>query len=235
MPRKQPIRKLSVIFPYYHESATNLLTAIERVSSFLQSRNIPYEIIISQNGPYKKIKPIFPNTKTVHDEKKGLGRAIRNALDIATGDHYYITSLELPFNFTDLKQMLNEHHNYNLIIGSKLHSKSTYKIRPLRSTLTNGVSLVTRLLLPRFTIKDPNGTLFGDVQKLKKIITQVKDNSFFFSSELIYLCIKNGLKIKEVPVTYIKTDGQSSINVMDGIKYLAHLFKLSFREFVGKE
>lgn len=224
------IKKLSVIVPFYNDSYDILIQGISRFSKFLNSKKIPFEIIISQNGALKKIKLPSSFTKIVFDKDKGLGRAIKNALKIASGDYFYINSIDIPFDFSDLKQMLKLYSQYDLIIGSKLHPDSIYRISSFRNVFSQAISKISSLLLPKFNVKDPNGSLFGNLSMVKKICRKTLSNDFFICTEIVYLFLKNNYEVIEIPIKYIKTNNKSSVRIIDGMKYFFRLLKLSIKE-----
>lgn len=223
------INKLSVILPYHHENYESLIEGINKIAIFLQNAT-PFEIIISQNGNPTRLKNPYPFTKIAFDKKKGLGRAIKNAVEIASGDYFYFLSLEIPFNFTDLKQMIKIFDQYDLIIGSKLHPTSVYKINFIRKISSFIASNITSLVLPNFNIRDPNGTLFGESKIFRELCKRVASNDYFFNTEFVYQYIANHMKVVEIPVVYIKEDSHSSVSILkDGYRYLSQVFHLCIR------
>lgn len=227
---KPQIKKLSIILPYHKEEKKTLINGIQKIRVFLKKRKIPYEIIISQNGTDRRISLQHSYLKVIHNKRNGLGLAIKNATTVTSGDWTYFLSCEVPFNLTDLKIALNSYYKYDLIIGSKLHPKSIYKITFFRKLISYIFSKLTRLLLSNFKINDPNGTLFAKSTLFNKYAKEVKANDFFFETEFVYLFEKNHHKIAEVPVTYIKKGIYSTVTMIDGLHYLQQLFSLKFRD-----
>ncbi len=224
------IKKLSVLLPYYHEGEKNLFSGIKKIKFFLEKKKIPYEIIISQNGSAKKINlPDDPSLKLVFDKKRGLGRALKNTLPFICGDYCYFSSCEFPFDLSDLQNLLKLNRDYDLVIGSKLHQDSIYQISYYRKFISILFSYFSSLVLPKFSIKDPNGTLFAKTMWFKKLASKVKSDDFFFEIELVFRFFNNNLKIVEVPVIYIKKNVHSSVNISDGLKYLWQLLLLHRR------
>lgn len=217
---------VSIILPFYHESVDDLREALKRISYFFKKRNIGYEIIVSQNGSPKKIDIDYQCTKVLFDPERGLGRAIKNAVAIASGEYLYFLSLQIPFDFSDTFSMLALYDQYALIIGSKLHPNSKYKVTLFRKISSNFFHYIVSLLFPFFQIKDPNGTLFGRADVFKEITREVKSNDFFFNTEFVYLYKKRGLKVCEVPVVYVRDRLHSSVRLIDGLNYLRQLFLL---------
>lgn len=227
---KPQIKKLSIIFPYHKEEEKTLINGIQKIRVFLNKRKIPYEIIISQNGADRRLSLQHSYLKVIHDKKSGLGLAIKNATTVTSGDWTYFLSCEVPFNLTDLKIALNSYYKYDLIIGSKLHPQSIYKISFSRKLISYLFSKLTKLLLSNFRINDPNGTLFAKSTLFNKYTKKVKANDFFFETELVYLFVKNHHRITEVPVTYIKKGIHSTVTIIDGLHYLWQLIRIKLRD-----
>lgn len=228
-------KKLTVVIPFYREAKTTLITAIDKLIEYLSNKKISFEIIITENGIDKKIVVIKKNVKTVFDKKRGFGRAIKNAVKYAKGDFLYCTSADIPFGFTDLDVMLNLIDKYDFIVGSKLHSASIYKINFIRKIITYGQYFLTALLLPSFLLKDPNGSFIMKLSYMKELIHKVKSDNFFFNTELAYLARKKNIRITEIPVRYIKSNFNTSVNILiDVISCFFQLIRLSAKEYLSR-
>lgn len=224
-------RSISVILPYYKEGKSTLEGSIKRIGAYLKKRGIDSEIIISQNGTKEKLVINNRAARLINDPKKGLGIAIKNALKISRGKYSYFLSCEVPFELSDLKQILALNKPFDLAIGSKLHPKSVYKISLVRYLPSQILSIISQILIPGFSVKDPNGTLFGRTSLLKKYSRQVETNDFFYPTELVYNFLKNKHEVVEVPIVYIKKGSGSSVRFFsDGLSYLFQIIKLALRE-----
>jgi|GEM_PF-4026580 len=228
---KKPV-EISVLIPTYKDTKLEILTAIQKIKQFLKKNRISYEIIISQNGSpdsgYLKIED--PSVHILSTEKKGLGIALQRAILCSKGKYFYFMPADNPFHFTDLVEMLHLFPQYDLLIGSKLHPNSIYKISIGRKILSYFQFLCTALLFPELKVRDVNGTLFANTDKARHIInSNVMDNSYFFSFQLVYLFRIHKLLISEVPVTYIKSNNKSSLNLFtDTLRYFISLIILRF-------
>jgi hypothetical protein len=89
-------------------------------------------------------------------------------------------------------------------------------------------------LILGITIKDwPCGFKAISQKVNKEIVPAIKNLTFFFDSELLYLAVKKGFKIKEIPVVWQekRDKGGSKINVLKvSWLYLKEIFKLRFRK-----
>ena len=114
---------------------------------------------------------------------------------------------DLATDLSALPVLIKELENgYNLIIGSRFMKGSSVK-RPLVRKITSKVfSILTRLVFG-LKIKDyPCGFKGADKNVINKILPQVKNNAFFFDTEMVIRSATSGMKIKEIPVIWQDRD-----------------------------
>lgn len=231
--RKPP--QLSIILPVYLENNSVLLKSTGELVRYLNSRHISFEIFLSINGTMHNqsahdLSITSSRVKIIKDEKKGLGLAIKNAVKKVRGDYCYITSVDIPYAFSDLEQMLHLLNQYDIIVGSKLHSKSIYKIQKIRILFSYFFFYLRKILLPSYIVKDPNGSIFGKTKLIKKYSAIIEDDDYFFSTKLVYSFLLHNLKIIEVPVIYKKNVNSSTLRLKDGVYSLYRLIIFCLRE-----
>jgi hypothetical protein len=194
-------RRLSIIFPVYTEVEAVLEHAHQQLTNCAWLQGWKKEFIVSQNGGMKPLA--LSKNKFIHvvDQRKGIGVGITNGLRAASGSYYYIASPDIAFELTDLKQMVVNLTN-DMVIGSKLHPDSIYDQSRLRKAGTYGLYMMRRMLIPDYTIRDPNGSLFGKTVKIVPLLEEVSRFDYFFSTELVRIALHHNLKIAEIPVRY---------------------------------
>lgn len=179
--------------------------------------------MVSQNGDSHPWRFDDPQIRVVYTKTAGLGIAFRNGIAAADSGYFYYLSPDLPFDLGDLALMLKS--EADLVLGSKLHPDSKYDIELVRKLGSYGFYALTRMILPDFPVKDPNGSWFGKVSLLQPIAKVIRADDFFYAPEFIYRVHKAGLTIEEVPVVYVDHSQQtSSVNVIrHGWAYLKQL------------
>lgn len=223
--------QLTIVMPCYKISERDVLSSIKDVKSFFIRSNIPIEIIISQNGMRKPFDIKIVGVKIVFTKTKGLGIGLRNGISASRTKYFYFLPPDIPYAYTDFLRMFPIRMSHDFIVGSKLHNESKYDVSILRVMLTKIQRLFTAICLKNFYIKDPNGTLFGDVSKAKLLLSLVRSDDFFFQTEFLFYAIKNKFSVVEVPVIYKKIDGKTTVNFLkDPFMYMSRLFSLSLRE-----
>ena len=114
--------------------------------------------------------------------------------------------IDLATDLNHLPQLIRSiiQEGYDLTIGSRLQKESKTE----RSFLREFISRFYNLLLKIFfglKIKDYQCGFKAVNQKIvEKIVPLIKNNNWFFDTELIILSHKNNYKIKEIPVKWVE-------------------------------
>lgn len=231
---------ISIVIPVYNEDAI-INETIKTLRDFCEKhfRDYKWKIIIGDNnstdGTAKIVKKIGKESddKIIYKfiSQKGKGLAVRESWKSFEADIYVFMDADLATDLSALPALVNELKNGNdLVIGSRFAKDSSAK-RPLARKITSKVfSLITRLTFG-LKIKDyPCGFKGVNRNVIKNILPEVKNNQFFFDTELVIRSAKKGLKIKEIPVIWQDRDRNKSKSRVSILKvtreYLRELLKL---------
>jgi putative flippase GtrA len=157
----------------------------------------------------------LPGVRSIHLEEKGRGRALRRAWTdndaavVAYMDIDLSTSLNalLPL----VAPLVSGHSD--VAIGSRLAVGAQVARGPRREFISRCYNALLRITF---------GNGFRDAQcgfkavrtgVAQYLLPQVEDNEWFFDTELLLLAERNGLRVHEVPVTWID-DPDSRVNVI---------------------
>jgi len=223
---------LSFCVPVYNEEKIIISKIIEiqkGLNEILKKKK--YEIIIVENGStdntlneLKKIKE--DNINVISLEKKGHGLAMRESILKAKGENVLLTAIDLPFGFSDLKEMLKISDQYDIIFGSKSHPKSITYSPTIRKVASK---TYRRFLKSLFNIKtgDTQGTVFLKRDSVLPFLKKCDADNAFFSAQLAIFSERLCLKITEVPVVNVKIIlRKSKYNVFkNGGEMLLSMFK----------
>ena len=172
----------------------------------------------------------------LHVKDSGLGSSCREGIKKIESEYGIITAVDLPFQFSDVENIIKKPEllKYDIIIGSKSHRNSLIVGRSLKRKISSAIFNILKKFILDFKLpKDTQGTLIFKNSVGKKIAAETISNDYFFTTEFIFLALKNGYQITEVPVTYIENDEKSSsVSIYKlGIKFIIELFKLKLRSF----
>lgn len=214
--------KLSVIIPVYNEANT-ILEIISRVRNV--QVGMEKEIIVvdgaSSDGTRDRLKQEegSPDTKIIYeDRREGKGAAVRKGLAAATGDISLIQDADLevsPEEYPDLLKHIVSGET-DVVFGSRFLGGAKFRAASL---FANKVILFLANLL--------YGTRLTDILTCYKVFrtSLVKDmrfecRGFDFDSELAVKLLKRGIRIMEIPISYVpRTYGEGKkINWKDGFR-----------------
>jgi len=231
-------RTLDIVFPVFNESKI-LKKSVDTLHTFLSNRiSIDWKIVIAENGSTDETLKIarflsnnYSNVIVRSYEEPGRGRAVKDSWLLSNADLVSYMDVDLS---TDLEALIVslEHMNsddFDILIGSRLLKDSKVYGRSFkRDFISKTYSLIFRIIL---------GTKFKDAQcgfKIAKresildVLKNVKDNGWFFDTELLYKSEKSGLSIKEIPVIW-RDDRDSKVKILSTIiKDLIGLLRIKF-------
>lgn len=234
--------KLCIVLPVYNEELileknTNILC------DFLR-RNIKdkCEILIIDNGSLDNTAKIAKRLSRKYSKeikylcirKKGRGRALKVAWSNTQADIFGYMDIDLATNLEALPNLINSiKEGHDIAIGSRLLKNSQVKRSLLRTTTSRAYNLFLRKYLG-VKFKDAQCGFKAVNQKVvKEILPKVKDNSWFFDTEMLTLAEKEGYKIKEIPVEWVEkrvSNRKSKVNlILVSLDYLKSVSNLKRR------
>lgn len=207
--------RVDIVIPVLNEAHV-LAGSVARVREYLRTRFFyDWRIVIVDNGSIdgtgvvaRELCDEYSDVRLMTLRQKGRGRALRQAWLQSDADAVcYMDvdlSTELPYLNLLIDAILKD--GYDVATGSRLlpHSKTR------RSLLREAVSRVYNLL-----VRAALGTKFSDAQcgfkamsraAVQAIVPQVRDESWFFDTEMLTLAEKQGLRIADIPVEWNEDD-----------------------------
>ena len=227
------MNKILVISPTFNEKE-NIQRFIDSVFEYSDLSLL----IVDDNSPDGTadiVRSNMVNNPNIHlisrPEKLGLGTAYVDAfLWFLNSDYEYCVQMDCDFShsFFDLKKLLNELGNFDLVIGSRyVYGGSTEGWSLHRKLLSKYANKISKFIL-RSNINDLTGG-FRLVHKrvISKIVeSKPKSNGYTFQMEINQIVENNGFTIKEVPITFKeRVSGKSKMNFGIMIEALIYLIK----------
>jgi glycosyltransferase involved in cell wall biosynthesis len=228
-------KKLSIIIPAYNEEKT-LPAVLKKISS--TRFPIKTEIIMiddaSKDGTLQVLrKSKIKDLKVLsHKKNKGKGAAIKTGIKKATGDIIAIQDADLEYDLNEINRLILPimKGEERVVYGSRFLGKG--KQGKLTFYLGNRfLSFFTSLLYFRkITDMETCQKVFS-----KEIIKSVKIESdrFDFEPEITSKILRQGIRIKELPISYNPRTAQQGkkIKVRDGFVALYKLLKYRFQKY----
>lgn len=229
---------INVLVPVYNEELL-LEKNIARLNKFL-SENLKnrYRIIIVDGKSTDKTPVIgeklakkYGKVKYIRTGVKGKGAQLKKVIPDLKGEYSLFIDADLPIMLDELlgiiKCLLN--NEADLVIASRYVKKTRIKRSLVRVVCSKLYSLAIQMWL-RAGVKDTIAGCKAWNSKIQRNIWPlIKDNDWFFDTELIYLTHRKGYKIKEIPVSYSDRGDSKFSAFRDGLVIAKKLFVLPFK------
>ncbi|MBD0292043.1 MAG: polyprenol monophosphomannose synthase [Jiangellaceae bacterium] len=213
--------RVLVIVPTYNEART-LRKAVERVRTAVPAAHVLVVDDASPDGTgdiAQAMAELDPRVHVLHrPRKEGLGRAylagFRWGLD-AGFDALVEMDADGSHQPEELPQLLAALANADLVIGSRYVAGGTVTNWPLhRTLLSRGGNLYTRLALG-LPVRDATaGYRVYRASALRRLrLDGVASQGYCFQVDLAWRAVRTGLRIAEVPTTFVeRTEGHSKMS-----------------------
>jgi dolichyl-phosphate beta-glucosyltransferase len=243
---------LSVVIPAYNE-ASRLPSTLDKVLSYLDSREYRYELIVVDDGSTDKTAAIAekaaasnPSLQVMRNPHKGKGYAVRTGMLKAQGRYILYSDADLSAPIEEIEKLLPYlEGKYDAAIGSReglgaaRYDEPTY--RHLMGRVFN--TFVRLVALPQFNDtqcgfkafrKETAHNLFRGLRLYGEKAGDVKGAMVTgFDVEVLYLALKWGYKVKEVPIRWYYSKGANVNPIKDTYRMLKDITKVRLNDVRG--
>ena len=211
---------VDIVIPVFNEEQA-LPRSIVILADFLKAnlRN-PWQIVIADNASTDKTQSVsemlcerYAGVNYVHIPRKGRGRALRAAWLDSTADIVSYMDVDLSTDLSHFPQLIESlQQGYDVAIGSRL-SKGSRVTRSLkREVVSRGYNLLIKSMFFTHFRDAQCGFKALTRQAARAIIPHVKNDNWFFDTELLIVAAKRGYRIKQVPVKW-DDDPNTTVNI----------------------
>ena len=155
-----------------------------------------------------------PRVRVVHLDEKGRGRALRAVWSTSESPVLAYMDVDLSTDLAALLPMLASlvSGHSDVAIGSRLSPSSRVARGPKRELISRCYNLILRSVL-RARFRDAQCGFKAIRREVAlDLLPQVKDQTWFFDTELLVLAERAGLRIHEVPVDWVD-DPDSRVDI----------------------
>ena len=222
---------ISVVVPAYNEEAS-IIEAMNRISDVLRMEEIPFEIIVVDDGSTDGTVAVLNLAKLINlrvienDTNIGKGAALRVGTAYATGKYLAFHDADLDLHPEALVGLFKiiESTNVEGVVGSKVHPESSVQYPILRRIMSRGFRLLVTGLFDLRISDTQTGVKIFEREKISPVVNSVETNGFGFDLELLVRMRQLGMRVLEGPVT-LEYQFKSSV----GISTIGIMFKDLFR------
>jgi dolichyl-phosphate beta-glucosyltransferase len=213
---------LSIVIPAYNEH-DRLPHTLELFLDYLAKQTYSWELIIVDDGSTddtlgaiaELVKDIDKSTLKIisQPQNQGKGAAVRIGVLASIGDRILFSDADGSTPITELDKLQAElDRGVHIAIGNRRNSAIIVRQPLYRVIIGEGFNLLARLAL-QSDIRDTQcGFKLLQGNLAREIFANMKMTGFSFDVELLYLALKKGYQIREVPVIWVD-DKRSKVKV----------------------
>jgi len=212
---------VDILLPVYNEEHI-LEKSVSELSDFLDKNLNDFDWIItigdnaSTDNTLEVAKSIQKKNKKVrvkHLPLKGRGRMVKHAWETSEADILSYMDIDLSTDLNAFPPMVNAiNEGYDIAIGSRQYKGAKVDRSIKREIISRGYIKVLKLFLG-FPFTDAQcGFKAVSKELVKELFKFIKDDEWFFDTELLHIAHVEGYKVKELPVRWIE-DRDSRVKI----------------------
>jgi dolichyl-phosphate beta-glucosyltransferase len=234
---------ISIVIPAYNESA-RIGKALTEVLRCVHDRNWHAEILVVNDGSTDSTADVVEQFTQLHPEvrllnnpqNRGKGFSVRHGVLHAVGEIVMFTDADLSAPMVEAERLFKAlDEGADIAIGSRWleRNRQTSKQPLYRQFFGRCFNAITRLVM---------GLPFADTQCGFKAFRRPVAQTIFqlqrierwgFDPELLFIALKRGYTVKEVPVTWGHDERSRLSYLKDGLKMLEEVAYIRWEAFAG--
>jgi dolichyl-phosphate beta-glucosyltransferase len=234
----------SIIIPAYNESQ-RIAASLDKIIAYTSEQRWMTEILVVNDGSRDNTAEIVreyakhhPQVRLIENPgNRGKGYTVRNGMSQATGEILLFTDADLSSPIQESRKLFAAiQAGADVAFGSRwLQAELQTERQPFHRQVFGRIfNLLLRIIL---------GLKYKDTQCGFKAFTRKAALTLFprqrierwgFDPELLFLSLKYGLNVAEVPVEWAHDD-RSKINpIVDGFKMFTEMLRIRWADMTGK-
>lgn len=226
---------LSLVIACYNEEY-ELVDSVRQIVDVLDLSRLSYEIIFVDDGSRDRTRELIDQLlidyrdknfrKLFHAHNTGRGRTVADGFRLAHGEIVGYIDIDLEVHARYIPSMvLAVRQGAEVATAHRI-----YKVQPRlfnRYILSTGYAWLMRHLLSIHLKDTETGFKFFRRDKVLPLLDEVRDERWFWDTEIMVRALLHGYRVAEIPCLFIRRyDKQSTVNVVtDSIDYFRKLWR----------
>lgn len=244
---------LSVIIPSYNEQRNLQRGVLETVLSYLQNQDYTWEIILSDDGSVDgtlveldRFSQKTGGITVLKNPHRGKGPTVQSGMLAAKGQWRLFTDFDQSTPIDDVEKLLAEtKEGYDVVIGSREILGAHRDKEPwYRHLMGWGFNFFVRMIAIPGVLDTQCGFKLFSAKAAEELFSKLsvygahntRTDAFTgaFDVEVLYLAIKYGYKIKEVPIRWQHNETDRVSPVKDSLRMLRDIVNVRLADMHGK-
>lgn len=237
---KNPL--LSLIIPAYNEGA-RLPQTLPLVAEFVAAQPFGVEVIIVNNNSRDNTGEIaqsfaqtYPYMRVLNEQQQGKGAAVRTGLLAAVGDYLFMADADFSMPVEEIAKFLPPQlSGYDIAIGSREAPGAVRYNEPHYRHLMGRVFnyYVKLMAIPGLEDTQCGFKCFRRDVALDVLSYQTIDG-WAFDVELLYIALRRGYRIVEVPVHWYFRSNSRVSPIRDTIDMVREVLRIRWNSWNGR-
>jgi dolichyl-phosphate beta-glucosyltransferase len=234
---------LSIIIPAYNEEL-RLGRTLPVLRDWLEKQETSWEVVLVDAGSGDRTVEVFHEHFSPEEGRsfrntnnRGKGCAIRRGIQEARGEVLLFSDADFSTPIEEFPKLFQCLQNgYDIAIGSRSLPDSNVEVHQAwyREGMGRIFNLLVQLIVLRGFIDTQCGFKCIQRERILPLLPLMAVDGFCFDVELLFLAKKAGLKIVEVPVTWVN-DPVSKVHILkDSSQMFMDLLWIRFRDWFGQ-
>ena len=228
---------LSVVIPAYNEES-RIGSTLERVIGFLSAQSYSWEILVADDGStdstgrlVSEVAQTQPGLRLLSLNHRGKGWAVRNGMLEAKGAYRLFCDADLSVPIEQVARLLPPQvENVGVAIGSREVQGARRIGEPPRRHLMGRIYNALVRLIAVAGLQDTQcGFKCFRQEVVPDLFQRQTMPGFAFDVEILFLALKSGTKVQEVPVDWYYQDRSKVRTIRDSLAMTLDLMKIRWR------
>lgn len=240
MNARQPL--LSLIIPAYNEGE-RLPKTLPSVFAFLEAQSYPFEIIIINNNSSDNTREVAldfaatrPYLKVIDELTQGKGAAVRSGFLAATGEYLFMADADFSMPVEEIAKFLPPQlSQYDIAIGSR---EAPGAVRYNEPQYRHFMGRVFNFYVKVLAIPGYEDTQCGFKCFRREVAWSILPfqtiPGWAFDVELLFIALRHGYKIVEVPVHWYYGENSRVSPIRDTINMIREVLRIRYNGFTGR-
>lgn len=228
---------ISIIVPCYHEEP-HLYRNIHEIIRVMNYTKWTYEVIYVEDGSRDGTRSVIErlvqensgHRAIFHERNMGRGAAVMTGLVDSKGKIAGFLDIDLEVHARYIPDAISyiADCGYDMAIGHRDYRLHFTLKNIVRHIMTSSYARLCHIVLP-IPVKDSEaGFKFFRLERIAPILGTVKNQGWFWDTEIVVRAALDGLKIGEIDCLYIRNyQKQSTVRILrDTWDYLAALYRM---------
>ena len=222
---------LSLIIPAYNEEQ-RLPRTLTKIQAFLREQPYEAEVLVVENGSSDRTAVVAeefaPEVRLLREPNRGKGLAVRRGMMESSGEFRFICDADLSMPIEEVNLFLPPNlDDYDIAIASR---EVAGAVRHNEPSYRHWIGRVFNLLVRTIAVPGYQDTQCGfkcfTAEAAEALFPLQRIDGWTFDVELLYVALRLGYRVKEVPINWYYFPGSRVRIFQDSWLMLTDLFRI---------